>query len=126
MSKELILIVEDNPSHRKLLQDLLNFNNFTNMAAASADEALKLIAENVPQIILMDIQLPGMNGIELTRKLKNDPKYKKIIIIAVTAYAMKFEKETALEAGCDDYITKPIDIIALPLLIRKYLDQLAK
>lgn len=123
MSNELILIVEDNASHRKLLRDLLNIKGFKNIEASSADEALKLIAENPPQMILMDLQLPGMNGIELTRKLKKDPKYKNIIIIAVTAYAMKFEKEIAIEAGCNDYVTKPIDVVALPLLIQKYLEE---
>lgn len=123
MSNELILIVEDNASHRKLLEDLLNIKGFKNISASSADEALKLIAKNPPRLILMDLQLPGMNGIELTRKLKNDSNYKNIIIIAVTAYAMKFEKEIALEAGCNDYVTKPIDVIALPILIQKYLEE---
>lgn len=122
MPKKLILIVEDNPSHRTLMQELLNVSGFDNVSASSADDALKLIAENQPQMILMDIQLPGMNGLELTRKLKEDPLYKNIIIIAVTAYAMKFEKEAALKAGCNDYVTKPIDVVALPLLIKKYLN----
>ncbi len=122
MSNELILIVEDNVSHQNLMRDLLAFSGFEVKVASSAEEALIVLAKDKPRLIVMDIQLPEMNGMQLTEKLKSDDKYKDIIIIAVTAYAMKFEKDAALKAGCNDYVAKPIDTIALPLLIRKHLD----
>ena len=118
---EPILIVDDNPTNLKLVAYLMSANGYEVTTAQDADAALAALARNPPQLILMDLQLPGVDGLELTRKLKSDPATKSIIIIAVTAYAMKGDEARALAAGCDAYITKPIDTRGLPLTIAKYL-----
>lgn len=116
-----ILIVDDNPSNTKLLLFLLQSKGYDVRAAANAEEALASIADRPPRLILMDIQLPGMDGLTLTRQLKADPATKDISIVAATAYAMKGDEERALAAGCDGYVTKPIDTRTLPLEIERYL-----
>jgi CheY-like chemotaxis protein len=115
-----VLIVDDNPTNLKLVAYLVKANGYEVDTAADADAALAAIAANRPRVILMDLQLPGIDGLELTRRLKADPATRDITIIAVTAYAMKGDQEKAVEAGCDDYVTKPIDTRALPELIAKY------
>jgi CheY-like chemotaxis protein len=100
---------------------LLSAQGYEVRTATNADEALAVIDEQVPQLILMDIQLPGMDGLTLTRKLKEDPRTRDTFIVAVTAYAMKGDEQRAREAGCDAYITKPIDTRALPAMIDEYL-----
>jgi CheY-like chemotaxis protein len=82
---------------------------------------LKLIASDKPRLILMDIQLPGMDGLTLTKKLKEDPATKGIVVVALTAYAMKGDEEKAKAVGCDGYLTKPIDTLALPGLVAGFL-----
>jgi CheY-like chemotaxis protein len=116
-----ILIVDDNPSNTKLLAFLLQSKGYEVRTAANADEALTSIAERRPRLILMDIQLPGMDGLTLTRQLKADPATKDISIIAATAYAMKGDEARALAAGCDGYLTKPIDTRQLPADIARFL-----
>ena len=116
-----ILIVDDNPSNTKLLAFLLQSKGYDVRTAANADEALSSIAERRPRLILMDIQLPGTDGLTLTRRLKADPATKDISIIAATAYAMKGDEERARAAGCDGYLTKPIDTRKLPLDIERFL-----
>ena len=115
-----VLIVDDNPTNLKLVAYLVKANGYEVDTAADADGAVAAIAANRPRVILMDLQLPGVDGLELTRRLKADPATRDITIIAVTAYAMKGDQEKAYEAGCDDYVTKPIDTRALPELIAKY------
>jgi CheY-like chemotaxis protein len=116
-----ILIVDDNPSNIKLLSFLLQSKGYDVRTAANADEALSSIAARRPRLILMDIQLPGVDGLTLTRQLKSDPQTKDISIIAATAYAMKGDEERALAAGCDGYVTKPIDTRQLPVDIARFL-----
>jgi len=116
-----ILIVDDNASNTKLLAFLLNAKGYAVRTAANADEALAVVDEFDPRLILMDIQLPGQDGLSLTRRLKADPRTRGITIIAATAYAMKGDEERARAAGCDGYITKPIDTRQLPIEIAKYL-----
>lgn len=116
-----ILIVDDNPSNTKLLAFLLTSKGYVVRTAASAPEALAVLDEFLPRLILMDIQLPGMDGLTLTRQLKADPRTSEITIIAATAYAMKGDEQRALDAGCDGYITKPIDTRQLPQDIERYL-----
>jgi len=116
-----ILIVDDNPTNTKLLAFLLQSKGYDVRTAADADEALTSIAERRPQLILMDIQLPGMDGLTLTRQLKSDPATKDIAIIAATAYAMKGDEARALAAGCDGYLSKPIDTRQLPSDIARFL-----
>ena len=115
-----ILIVDDNPTNMKLVAYLVRSKGYDVDTASDAEAALAAIAANRPDVILMDLQLPGIDGLELTRRLKADPATKDISIIAVTAYAMKGDQEKALEAGCDDYVTKPIDTRALPELIARH------
>jgi CheY-like chemotaxis protein len=116
-----ILIVEDHPANRKLLAFLLTAHGYDVRAAACADEALEMLQTFAPDLILMDLQLPGMDGLELTRQLKADPRTRSIGIVAVTAYAMKGDEQRVRDAGCDGYVTKPIDTRALPQVIAGYL-----
>ena len=116
-----ILIVDDNASNTKLLAFLLTSKGYQVRTAASAPEALAVLEEFQPALILMDIQLPGMDGLTLTRQLKADPRTSGILVIAATAYAMKGDAERARAAGCDGYITKPIDTRRLPQEIERYL-----
>jgi CheY-like chemotaxis protein len=116
-----ILIVDDNASNTKLLAFLLTSKGYRVRTAASAPEALAVLEEFTPRLILMDIQLPGMDGLTLTKQLKADPRTSGILIIAATAYAMKGDAERVRAAGCDGYITKPIDTRRLPHDIERYL-----
>ncbi len=118
---ETILIVDDNPANLKLIRVLLSAEGYAIQCAADAEEALTLLAELLPDLILMDLQLPGMDGLALTRKLKADPETHHIPILALTAYAMKGDEQKAREAGCDGYITKPIDTRRLPQEIAQFL-----
>lgn len=116
-----ILIVDDNPQNLKLARVVLSTSGFEVKTAGDAEEALVMLDTFAPSLILMDIQLPGMDGLELTRRLKADPARKHIVIIALTAFAMKGDEDKARAAGCDGYITKPIDTVALPTLVADHL-----
>ena len=116
-----VLIVDDNPTNLKLVAYLVRAQGYEVDTAGDAESALAALASRRPDVVLMDLQLPGVDGLELTRRIKADPKTKDIAIIAVTAYAMKGDREKALDAGCDDYVTKPIDTRALPGIIAKYI-----
>jgi len=116
-----ILVVDDNPLNSKLTKLLLARNGYVVRTAGNADEALELLKTFAPRLILMDLQLPGMDGFELTRLLKRDPVLEGVVIVALTAYAMKGDEARSLEAGCDGYIAKPLDTRALPALIAHYL-----
>jgi CheY-like chemotaxis protein len=118
---EPILIVDDNPTNLKLVAFLMKSHGFEVATAEDAPSAIAAIAARRPRVILMDVQLPGIDGLELTRTLKADPATRDIIIIAVTAYAMKGDYEKAIDAGCDGYVTKPIDTRTLPGVITGYL-----
>ncbi len=120
MANEYVLIIDDNAMNLKLARVLLSTEGYVVKTASNAEEALNVLEDFNPKLILMDIQLPGMDGLELTRKLKADPKRKAIIVIALTAYAMKGDQEKALSAGCDAYVTKPIDINKLRVLLSQY------
>jgi len=121
MAGERILIVDDNATNLKLVAYLMKANGYTVDTALDAESAIVAIRINHPDVILMDIQLPGIDGLELTRRLKADPTTRDIVIVAVTAYAMKGDQAKALAAGCDDYITKPIDTRTLPETIARHL-----
>lgn len=116
-----ILVVDDNPTNLKLVSDVLESSGYEVLKAEDAEAALVVLEQAQPRLILMDIALPGMDGLTLTRKLKSDPTTKDIRIIALTAFAMKGDDEKAREAGCDGYITKPIDTRALPGLVAEVL-----
>lgn len=110
MAGEPILIVDDNPQNLKLARVILVGAGYEVRTAEDAEGALEVLRTFRPLVILMDLQLPGMDGLELTRRLKVEPASAHIAIIALTAYAMKGDEERALAAGCDGYITKPISI----------------
>jgi len=118
-----ILIVDDNATNLKLVAYLMRANGYTVDTALDAEAALEAIRNAKPEVILMDIQLPGIDGLELTRRLKAEAATRNIVIIAVTAYAMKGDQDKAIAAGCDDYVTKPIDTRALPEIIAGHLKQ---
>jgi CheY-like chemotaxis protein len=126
MSRAKLLMVDDNPGNLKLLSFILGKHGYEMRLALDAEQALSILKEFRPQLILMDIQLPGMDGLELTRRLKADPAYRDIVIVAVTASAMKGDEEVALAAGCDGYVTKPIDTRTMPALVERYLESGAK
>jgi PAS domain S-box-containing protein len=121
MAADPILIVDDNPANLKVARFALESEGYDVRTAADGEEAVLILREFRPRLILMDIQLPGVDGLELTRRLKADPVTQEIVIVAVTAYAMKGDREKALGAGCDGYITKPLDPIQLPFQIGEYL-----
>lgn len=109
MSGEKILLVEDNPVNRRLAEFLLRSRGYEVREAATAQEAFEILKTERPDLIVMDIQLPGMDGLEATKRLKEQPGTADIPVVAVTSYAMKGDREKALAAGCVGYITKPID-----------------
>jgi two-component system cell cycle response regulator DivK len=121
MAGEELLIVDDNVANLKLARVLLQGEGYEVRTAADAEDALRLLRSFSPKLILMDIQLPGMDGLTLTRRLKSDASTKDIVILALTAYAMKGDEEKARAAGCDGYIAKPIDIDLLPKIIAEHL-----
>ena len=121
MPKKHILVVDDNPRNLKLAFDVLEDAGYEVVEAADAEEAQIMIDRNLPDLILMDIALPGMDGLTLTRKIKANERTKHIRIIALTAFAMKGDDRKALAAGCDGYITKPIDIHQLPVQVAEIL-----
>jgi two-component system, cell cycle response regulator DivK len=119
MASEPILIVDDNPANLKLARLLLGAEGHDARTAIDAEQAIKLLETFHPRLILMDIQLPGMDGLELTRKLKADPRTRHILIIALTAYAMRGDEARARAAGCDGYVAKPLDVHTLPGVIAR-------
>lgn len=123
MAAQSILIVDDNPANMKLVRVLLSGEGYAVRTALDAKEALAELKTSKPNLILMDIQLPGMDGLELTRKLKSDPATQDIKIVGLTAYAMRGDQERILAAGCDGYIPKPIDTRTLANSIKGYLEK---
>lgn len=121
MAGEAILIIDDNDMNLKLARVLLLTEGYLVQTAVDAEEALTLLESWKPTLILMDLQLPGMDGLTLTRQLKATPETREIVIIAMTAYAMKGDEEKAYAAGCDGYIPKPINTRTLTTLLNSYL-----
>jgi CheY-like chemotaxis protein len=109
MAGEKILLIEDNAVNRDLAQFLLESQGYQVREATSAEEAFEVLKTERPALVVMDLQLPGMNGLEATKKLKGDPATRDIPVVAVTSYAMKGDREGAAAAGCAGYVTKPID-----------------
>ena len=124
MSAARILVVDDNPTNLKLVSDVLECEGYEILKAVDAEEAQQIIKQHRLELALIDIALPGMDGLTLTRKLKAEEKTKDLVIVALTAFAMKGDQEKAHDAGCDGYITKPINTRALPALVAGYLPRL--
>ena len=121
-----ILIVEDSPQNMRLMEMTLKAKNYTLLKATDGEEALDMATRERPDLIIMDVQLPKLNGLEVTRKLRDTLEFSHIPIIAITAFAMKGDKERAIEAGCDAYLSKPIDTRQLPGMIAEMLLQQQK
>ncbi len=117
----IILYVEDNSDNRMLVRRILQVEGFTVLEAGDAKQALEIVQKQAPDLILMDINMPDVDGYTLTSRLKNSPKLGNVPIIAVTANVMKGDRERSLEAGCDGYIQKPIDVDTLPAQIKRFL-----
>ena len=122
MSKR-ILVVEDQPDSRQIIRDMLAGTDYEITEAENGEEALKAIEKQRPDLILMDIQLPIMDGYTATNQIKANPALRSIPIIAVTSYALASEEKKARAAGCDDYVTKPFSPKQLLAKIRQYLPQ---
>lgn len=116
-----ILVIDDNPTNLKLAMCVLELEGYRVDQAIDAEDALIFLGNNVPDLILMDILLPGMDGLTLTRQLKEQERFRHVPIVALTASAMKGDEERAREAGCDGYIAKPMDTRALPAQIAGFL-----
>jgi CheY-like chemotaxis protein len=121
MNATRILIVDDNRTNLKLASDVLEFEGYEILNASDAESAQVIIRNTPPDLILMDIALPGMDGLTLTRLLKADEATRHIVVVALTAFAMKGDDVRAREAGCDGYITKPIDTRTFPNAVSGYL-----
>jgi CheY-like chemotaxis protein len=122
MSGKKILIIEDNPINMELVTDILKVAGYRILQAENAEEGIALAKVEKPVLILMDISLPGMDGLTATQILKQDPITKDIPIIALTAHAMKGDEEKILAAGCTGYISKPIDTRTLPKIITHFIE----
>ena len=118
-----ILIVEDNEKNRRMMRDILTYHGYEIIEAENGEEGIKMAKEFKPELILMDMQMPVLDGFVATSILKNDPETRRIKIIAVTSFAMVGDKEKILQAGADDYISKPLNTRELPERVRKILEE---
>ena len=123
MRKEKVLIVEDNPQNMKLLEMLLRAKDYILLKAYDGEEALDMAIREQPDLIVMDMQLPKMSGLEVTKQLRQTPVFSHTPIIALTAYAMRGDKEQFMEAGCNAYLSKPISTRELPVIIDQMLQE---
>ena len=115
-----ILVIEDHEVNRRILRDLLTSASYEMVEAVTGEDGLRMAEAHRPDVVLMDIQLPGLDGYEVTRRMKANPALRHIPIIAVTSYALSGDDVKAFEAGCDAYFAKPYDPIALLTKIREY------
>ena len=116
-----ILVIDDNPANLALVSAILQHAGYDVVEAETAEEGLASLPAQPPDLVLVDIALPGMDGLAFTRVLKAQPPLAHIPVIAVTAFAMKSDEQKALDAGCDGYVTKPIDVHALPGVVAQAL-----
>ncbi len=123
MTKKRILVIEDNPINRKLMRVLIAMADLEVLEAAEAETGIALARERRPDLILMDVQLPGMDGLDATRLIKSNPDLAGIAVVAVTSFAMAGDEEKARAAGCSGYITKPINTRTFIREISKFMTQ---
>ena len=122
MANELLLIVEDNEKNLKLARDVLRFHGYRTVEAIDGESAISMSAEHLPALILMDIQLPGIDGIAAMKAIRADPRTKHIPTVALTASVMSGDRERFDQAGFDGFISKPIEVTKFPGQVRAYLD----
>lgn len=118
-----VLVVEDNEKNMKLFRDVLEATGYTALEASSGEEAVVLAAANTPALVLMDIQLPDIDGIETLRRLREDDRTARIPVLALTAQAMHGDRERFLATGFDGYLSKPVDVPELIALVRRYCEE---
>ena len=118
-----IVLVEDNPANMELATDLLELAGFRVVQATTAESAITLARREQPSLVLMDLQLPGMDGLEATRRLKGDPETSHIPVVALTASVMKGHEWVAIEAGCIGYVSKPIDTRSFARVVTGFIEQ---
>ena len=123
MVQKTILVAEDNSMNAELLRAILEAKGYRVLCVTKGDEAVKVALKKKPDLILMDIQLPGIDGYEATKRIKSNKETKNIPVIAITAYALKGDREKAIDAGCDDYIKKPIDTREVPIIVARYIGE---
>jgi two-component system, cell cycle response regulator DivK len=121
-TESVILIVEDNPRNLKLVRDILEFRGYRTLEAPSAEEGIALARAHQPDLVLMDVQLPGTNGVEALEQLRGDPMTSGLRVVALTAFAMKDDRSRFLSAGFDGYLEKPINVHAFPGQVEALLD----
>ena len=121
MADQLILIIEDNERNLKLVRDVLQFSGFRTVEARTAEDGLALASARPPDLVLLDLQLPGIDGMEAFRQLRGSPPTAGVPVVAVTALAMKDDRERVLRAGFDGYLEKPISVRELPGQVRAFL-----
>ena len=114
MTAATVLVVEDNPLNLKLVRDVLGHAGYVVLEAADAERGIALARERRPDLVLMDVQLPGIDGVEALRRLRADPDTAGIPVVALTAFAMRDDRERLLAAGFDGYVSKPVSVRALP------------
>ena len=123
MKSQTVLIIEDNELNMKLVRSMLQLAHYGIIEAQNAEDGIKLARKHLPNLILMDVQLPGIDGLDATRIIKKDPSLAHIPIVALTSYAMQGDEEKAMSAGCSGYIAKPIDTRNFLDFLSQYLPQ---
>jgi len=122
MAGECVLVVEDNELNMKLFRDVLESSGYRTLEATTGSEAIDLAADHSPDLVLMDVQLPDLDGVEALRRLRADGRTSALRVLAVTAQAMQGDRERFLRAGFDGYVAKPVDIVALLGTVRHHCD----
>jgi len=120
MAGEVVLVVEDNDKNMKLLRDVLQASGFATLEATTAEDGIELALAHTPSLVLMDVQLPGMDGIQALARLRSDDRTASVPVLALTAQAMHGDRERFLEAGFDGYLSKPVDVTELISVVRTH------
>jgi two-component system, cell cycle response regulator DivK len=120
VAAELVLVVEDNEKNMKLFRDVLQATGYSTLEASTGEEAVELAASHTPALVLMDVQLPGIDGVEALARLRSDERTASIPVLALTAQAMHGDRERLVEAGFDGYLSKPVDVVELLRTVSEY------
>ncbi|OGR08466.1 MAG: two-component system response regulator [Deltaproteobacteria bacterium RIFOXYD12_FULL_50_9] len=118
-----ILVVEDNEQNRILMRQILSFHGFAVLEASDGATAMAMMSSQLPDLVLLDLQMPVMDGFAVIKAVRNTPGLSRLKVIAVTSFAMKGDRESALQAGFDDYVTKPIDTRKFPEIVKNILNE---